>query len=63
MSMVPLSMLIDDLVSKCLGNMPKVKKVRTEGRINSDKNSRCWSEKMTTPLDGSSCESLKPQDC
>ena len=36
-SIVPISMPIDDLVSKCLGKMPKVKKARTKARINFDK--------------------------
>lgn len=62
-SMVPLSMLIDDLVNKCLGKSPKVKKAMTKARINFHKNSRCWSAKIATPPDGSSCESLAPQDC
>ena len=39
-SIVPISMPIDDLVSKCLGKTPKVKKARTESRINFDKASR-----------------------
>ena len=37
-SMVPLSMPIDDLVSKCLGRTSKVKKDRTESRIKYEKN-------------------------
>ena len=39
-SIFPISMPIDDLVSKCLGKTPKVKKARTESRINFDKASR-----------------------
>ena len=39
-SMVPLSMPIDDLVSKCLGRTSEVKKDRTESRIKFDKSSR-----------------------
>lgn len=39
-SMVPLSMPIDDLVSRCLGKTHKVKKGRIESRIKFDKNSK-----------------------
>lgn len=53
-SIVPLSMPIDDLVSKFLGRTSKVKKARTESRIPFDKSSRHWSAKIAMPLDGSS---------
>ena len=36
-SIVPISMRINDLVSRCLGKTPKVKRVRTKTRINFDK--------------------------
>ena len=39
-SIVPISMSIDDLVSKCLGKVPKIKKERIEARINFDKSLR-----------------------
>ena len=61
-SIVPISMLIDDLVSKCLGKMPKVKKARIEARINFDKYSGQWAAEITTPPNGSSHDSITPQD-
>lgn len=61
-SIVPISMPIDDLVSKCLSKTPKVKKARTEMRINFDKNSGRWAAEIATPLDGCSRDSVVPQD-
>ena len=61
-SIVPISMPIDDLVSKCLGKTPKVKKVRTEAKINFDKSSGRWAAEIATPLDESSRDSVAPQD-
>ena len=61
-SIVPISMPIDDLVSKCLGKTPKVKKARTESRINFDKASRRWAVEIATPPDGSSLDSIALQD-
>ena len=57
-----LSMPIDDLVSKCLGKTSKVKRARTESRIQFDKSSGHWSTKIGMPPEGSSQESLTPQD-
>ena len=51
-------MLINDLVSKCLGKTPKVKKAR----INFDKNFGHWLTNIVTSPDGTSHESLAPQD-
>ena len=61
-SIVPISMPIDDLVSKCLGKTPKVKKARTESRINFDKASRRWTTEIATPPVESACNSVAPQD-
>ena len=60
--MVPLSMPIDDLVIKCLGRTSKVKKARIESRIKFDKSSGHWSTEIAMSPNGSSQESLTPQD-
>ena len=61
-SIVPLSMPIDDPVRKFLGKTSKVKRVRTESRIQFDKNSGHWSAEIAMPPEGRSQESLTPQD-
>ena len=61
-SLVPLSMPIDDLVSKCLGRASKAKKARTESRIQFDKNSGHWSAEIAMPLEESPKDALTPQD-
>ncbi len=61
-SIVPISMPIDDLVSKYLGKMPKVKKVRIESRIKFDKTSGWWVVEIATPPDGSDHDSVAPLD-
>ncbi len=57
-----IGVLIDDLISKCLGKAPKVKKARTEARINFDKSSGRWATEIATPPDLSSRDSVVPQD-
>ena len=61
-SIVPVSMPIDDLVSKCLSKMPKVKKARIESRINFDKASGRSAPEIATPPDGSTRNFVAPQD-
>lgn len=59
-TLVPISMPIDDLVSKCLGKPSKTKRAKTESRLNFDKNSGHWTTEIAKPLKDSSLEKLSP---
>ena len=61
-SLVPLSMPIDDLVSKCLGKSSKTKRAKIESRLNFDKNSGHWTDEIAKPPEGNSHENLTPWD-